>query len=379
MSYNILFLNWQDIKHPLGGGAEVYHYEIFRRLAGQGHTITWLCSHYPELEKEETVGGIRIIRKGSRNFFNYSAPSATKKLLREQKFDIVIDSINKIPLVTPRYVKDIPVLACVHHLFKKTIFRETIWPLALYVYLFEKRIPRVYRKTPVCAVSQSTKLDLKESGFHEQGISIIENCVDHDLYKPDPEKLSKSPLVGYLGRIKKYKSVDHLIRAFGSVREQVPEARLVIVGDGDNLFELKRLADSLGLSGATLFTGYLSEMSKVDILQQCTLVVNPSIKEGWGLTVIEANACGTPVIAADVPGLRDSVIDGKTGLLYPYGEIGQCADLIVKVLRDPALRSELSAKAIEWAAKFNWDGAAEKTLALIEKTIRDFSREKSTH
>jgi len=371
VSYKILFLNWQCIKHPLGGGAEVYHHEILKRLATQGHSVTWLCSHYKALAHEETIDGIRIVRTGGRNWFNFAAPAACRRLLKTKPYDIVIDSINKIPLMTPLYSCGKPVLAYVHHLFRKTIFRETILPFALYVYLTEKMVPAVYRRIPFCAVSESTRNDLQDFGIGKDRITIIENCVDHELYRPDPAKLSPGPLIGYLGRIKKYKSVDHLILAFERVRSNIPGARLVIVGDGDNLPELKILARNLGLSDAVEFTGFLSAERKVEILQQCTVVGNPSIKEGWGLTVIEANACGTPVIAADVQGLRDSVVDGKTGFLYPYGDIDRLADLLQNVLINAELRGRLSAHALEWASGFNWDTNAAKTLDLIEQTIEN--------
>lgn len=376
MSYNILFLNWQCIKHPLGGGAEVYHHEILKRIAAKGHSVTWLCSHYPGLKREKVIDGIRIIRTGSRNLFNYRAPSAVKNLLESQKFDILLDSINKIPLMSPLYAGNIPIIGYIHHLFRKTIFSETIFPFALYVYLFEKGVPFVYRNVPFCAVSESTRKDMIETGIGVSGITIIENCVDHDLYKTSDTNRHDGLTIGYLGRIKKYKSVDHLIRAFGIVRDEIPEAKLIIVGDGDNLTELQSLTEKLGLSGSVDFTGYLAAEEKVSILQRCAVVGNPSIKEGWGLTVIEANACGTPVVAANVQGLRDSVVDGKTGLLYSYGNIEELASNLTKVLTDKELRSSLSDNAVEWAAKFNWDTNAEKTLDLISEVIGRYRQPK---
>jgi len=374
MSYRILFLNWQDSKHPLGGGAEVYHHEIFKRIAAKGHHVTLLCSRYSGLQQTEIIDGIRVIRTGGRNFFNYTMPFVCRRLLAAESYDIIVDSINKIPLFSPLYVKKIPVLAVVHHLFKTSIFRETLFPLATYVYVSEKLIRPVYRKTPFIAVSESTKQDLIKSGIREERIAIIENCVDHALYRTTGEPKSNIPLVGYLGRIKRYKSVDHLIKAFAIVKETMPDAKLVIIGDGDNLNDLKKLAKKLQLGESVEFKGFVDKEDKVKTLQKCHVVVNPSVKEGWGLTIIESNACGVPTVAADVPGLRDSVKDGKTGLLYPYGDIEKCAVYILKFLTDEPFRTEITKNAVAWAARFDWDNATEATLEQIAKTIETYKK-----
>ncbi len=369
MSYRILFLNWQDIKHPLGGGAEVYHQEIFKRIISLGHEVSLICSHYPELDRYEEIDGMKIFRFAGRSWFNFAAPSVVRRYLKENKVDIVIDSINKVPLLTPLFIKDTPIIAVVHHLFKKSIFSEAFLPVAAYVFYYEKLIRPVYKNTPLISVSESTRQELIDYGIKDDKITIIENCVDHDLFNIDEVPEGDIPLVGYLGRIKKYKSVDHLIKAFKIVREKIKNARLIIVGDGDNLSELKELANRIDLSDFVEFTGFLDESMKVDILRKCHIVVNPSVKEGWGLTVIESNACGTPVVAADVPGLRDSVLKGKTGVLYKYGDIEECASCIIRLLNDKTLRMEMRNEALKWAEKFDWDNAAEKTLEMIEKVI----------
>ncbi len=371
MAYTILFLNWQDIKHPLGGGAEVYNQEILKRIVKKGHSVTLLCSRFEGLPREEIVDGIRIVRTGSRSLFNYSVPSAYRRLHAENKFDIVIDAINKIPLFSPLYVKKTPVICLVHHIFKTAIFREVLFPIALYVYLCEKLIRFIYRNVPFVVISESTKADIIRSGIRKELISIVACCVDHCLYKTSNDPKSDVPLIGYLGRIKRYKSVDHLIDAFAMVRETVPEARIVIVGDGDNLPDLQRRVSSYDLENAVQFTGFVGEDEKVRILQKCHVVVNPSVKEGWGLTVIEANACGTTTVAADVPGLHDSVLDGKTGILYPYGDRKRLAEAIIKILIDIPLRKSLTKNALEWAHKFNWDDTADALLDLIDRTIQE--------
>jgi len=368
MDYNILVINWQDIRNPLGGGAEVHLHEIFKRIAQKGHHIRLLCCGYKGLPTEEMIDDIHVIRRGGRNFFNYMVPSLYKKYSRECKFDVVIDDINKIPFYTPMYVKE-PLIGIIHHLFGSSIFIESSIPIALYVTLTEKLIPKIYRSIPMAVVSNSTKQELIEKGFPEQNIDLVYNAVDPSEYSYFPSKKAPYPLVGYLGRIKKYKSVNHLILAFSKVVEQIPEARLLIIGDGDYLPELKRLVSKLKLEQVVTFAGATHHNKKIEYLNQMWLSVNPSPKEGWGLTVIEANCCGVPVIAADSPGLRDSVVAGKTGLLYSYGDYNRLAELIIELIQQDYLRNLLSKQCIGWAHQFNWENSATNMLNLIEKAL----------
>jgi len=368
MGYKILVINWQDIRNPLGGGAEVHFHEIFKRIVQQGHRITLLCCGYEGLTRDEIIDGIHVIRRGSRNFFNYMVPLLYKKYSRKAKFDVVIDDINKIPFYTPLYVKE-PLIGIIHHLFGSSIIIESSIPVALYVTLAEKLIPKIYRNIPMAVVSNSTKQELIEKGFPEQNIDLVQNAVDRSEYSYFPSKKAPFPLVGYLGRIKKYKSVNHLILAFSEVVQQIPEARLLIIGDGDYLPELKRLVSKLKLEPVVTFAGATHHDKKIEYLNQMWLSINPSPKEGWGLTVIEANCCGVPVIAADSPGLRDSVVAGKTGLLYPYGDYHRLAELIIELIQQENLRNSLSKQCISWAHQFNWENSATNMLNLIEKAL----------
>ena len=368
MTYRILLINWQDIANPLGGGAEVHAHEIFRRIAARGHEVFQLSCAFRGAPREELIDSIRVMRCGARPIFNLIVPSAYRTLNRRRKFDIVFDDINKIPFYTPLFVKE-PVVAVVHHLFGRSIFLETGWPQALYVHTSERAIPTVYRRTRFVAVSESTREELRGLGLHENRIDIVLNGVDLQRYAVQPSMKSQEPLIGYLGRLKRYKCVEHLIRAIPEIAKQVPDVRLVVVGEGDHRRRLEKTVAELGLAGRVRFTGAVSHDEKVAYLNQMWVVANPSPKEGWGLTVIEANACGTPVVAADSPGLCDSVVDGQTGLLYSWGHIDLLADRVTQVLVDKPLRKRLEQGARSWAEKFRWDDSASKTLGIIEEVL----------
>jgi glycosyltransferase involved in cell wall biosynthesis len=366
-SLKILIINWQDITNPFGGGAEVHLHEIFKRVVGLGHEVTLLCCKYKNAMDKEVIDGIRIFRKGNRSLFNFYVPLEYKKLVKIEKFDIVLDDLNKIPFYSPLFVKG-PIVGLVHHFFGKSIFLQTNFLAASYVYFAEKMVPLIYRNLNFAAVSQSTRNEMKEMGLKGQ-ISLLPNAVDVDAYKSDLSLKSETPLIGYLGRLKKYKSVNHILDAFCQVLKDVPNAMLLIVGDGDFRAALEQHAVKLNIQDNVHFSGFVSFEEKVKLLNQMWVAVNPSPKEGWGLTVIEANACGVPVIAADSPGLRDSVVDKETGHLYQYGNIKDLAKKITRIIQDKDRREKLSENSIQWAQKFDWDSSAKQAVQIIEKTI----------
>jgi glycosyltransferase involved in cell wall biosynthesis len=364
----ILVLNWQDIRNPLAGGAEVHLHEVFSRIVKMGHDVTLYCSHFPGAQHAETMNGIRVIREGGRYLFNYRVFFKYLTRFRNETYDIVVDDMNKIPFFTPLYVRQ-PLYIITHHLFKKSIFLEVPWPLAMYVYLMEKAGFGLCKALhiPFIVGSPSTKQELVEIGVPQGDVEVINYCVDHVVHRHDETQRSRTPLIGYFGRLKKYKSVEQLLHAFANITSRVPDLQLVIVGEGDNRAALESLTQQLGITRAVTFTGFVSEEEKVRWLQRVWFAVNTSSKEGWGLTVIEANACGTTVLAANVPGLRDAIKDGETGLLYEFGNIDLLGQKILLLLQDVPLRTRLAQASFRWASTFDWDVAAQRTLELLRR------------
>lgn len=355
---NLLVVNWNDLKNPFAGGAEVHLEELLRRLVQYGHRATLLCSGFPGGAGEETVEGVRIVRRGNRYTFNLHVPFALRRLARQDRYDLLIEDINKIPFYTPLYL-DMKRLVVVPHLFATTVFHEVNIVLATYVYLGERPLIPVYRGCHFNVISESTARDMIARGIPERDISIIHCGIDRSRYSYDPSVGKYDvPTILYLGRIKKYKSIQHLIAAFRLVRDRVPGSRLMVVGDGDYVKPLKELAAGLGLAAHVEFPGFVSSAEKVDRLRRAHVAVLPSLKEGWGLTNIEANAVGTAVVAADSPGLRDSVRDNVTGYLYEYGNVGQLAEKLIRLLQNETERKRLEQGALEWARTFDWDAAA---------------------
>jgi len=333
----------------------------------KGHKVTLLCSHYTGAKEYEEIDGIRIIRKGSWFVFNFSAFWEIKKILKQEKWDLVIEDINKLPFYSHLW-HNLPLLVIVHHFFDKAIFREVNPIFGTYVFLSERSVPWLYRNKRFLAVSESTKEELLKRGIPEERIKVIYCGIDHQVFRVNPDlKKDPVPTILYLGRLKKYKSVDLLIKALPLVINEVPEARLVIVGEGDYKPELQNLTRNLELEDKVIFTGFVDGKTKVEWLHRAWVTVYPSIKEGWGLTNIEANACGTPAIASDVPGLRESVLPGKTGFLFRYGDEQDLADKIIRIITDNELRERFSREGILWASNFSWD----KVVSEVEELLQD--------
>jgi glycosyltransferase involved in cell wall biosynthesis len=366
----ILAINWQDLKNPLAGGAEVHLQELLTRLAGWGHEITLLCCQFDGAPSEEEIDGIRIVRRGRRAVFNWVAPRAAKRLLASHTFDVLIEDINKIPFYTPRF-SPVPVLAVVPHLFATTVFHEINVAMASYIYLMERPVRRFYRNTPFMVISESTRDDLVARGISRDLIRVVHCGIDHQIYRPDPQQQKfDGPTLTYVGRLKKYKSIDHLFLAVAMIQAGIPNIAIEIVGSGDDEPRLRQRTIELGVASQVRFAGYVSTARKVEILRRSWAVVCPSLKEGWGLTNIEANACGTPVVCADVPGLRDSARDGESALLYPYGDIAALAERLKRLISDNDLRERLALGGIQWAENFHWEESARETELILGRVAQ---------
>jgi glycosyltransferase involved in cell wall biosynthesis len=364
----ILAVNWRDIGDPLGGGAELHLHEILRRAVAAGHEVDLVVSGYAGAPARETVDGVRIHRHGDWRVANWVLPGVVRRLLREARPDLLVEDINKIPFYTPLYAAGVPVVAIVPHLFGATVYREANAAVATYVWAAERAIPAAFRGADFEAISESTRDDLVARGVPADRVGVIHCGLDHArLRLDDPPPRDPAPLLVTWSRLRRYKSVDVALRAFALVARELPGARLVVMGRGPDEARLRAIATRLGLDGRVEFPGHLPGPELVRVLHRARVFLNPSPKEGWGLTVVEAAACGLPTVASDRPGLRDSVRDGVTGSLVPYGDHAAFAAAALALLRDDDLWARRSAAARAWAATFDWDRCAAESLALFER------------
>ena len=362
----ILVLNWLDHENPQAGGAELHLREIFTRLVVRGHSVDLLCSSWETAPQRANLQAIEVHRIGNRHTYPFLARRYFERNLRANNYDVVIEDLNKVPLYTPLW--GVPKLvALVHHLFGATVFREAPAPLAAAVWLSERPLGALYKKVPFEAVSVSTADDLVARGIPRHAIRVIYNGVDSSRLTPNPVERSEKPLFVYLGRLKKYKRVDVVIRAFADLN--VPEATLEIAGTGDYRARLEGLVNSLGLTDRVQFLGFIPEDEKVHLLRRAWASTLASPKEGWGISNLEAAACATPVIAANSPGIRESVVDGETGFLVPPDDATAMAAAMRGIVESRDLVDVLGAAGRRFAETFTWERAANDTLSHLEEVV----------
>ena len=369
----LLVINWQDIRNPQAGGAEVHLHEIFGRLAGRGHRVTLLCSGWPGAAAVETVDGMTVHRVGRRHSFTLLAMPYYQRYLCREDFDLGVEDINKIPLYSPLWLR-MPVVALIPHLFGATAFSVASVPYAAVAWLAERPVPFVYGGVPFQAISESTADDLAERGVPRGNIRVIRPGIDHARFRPDPTVPPfEQPTFVYVGRLRRYKGLEVVIDALARLRHEGIAARLAVAGKGDHEAALRDYAAERAPNSVD-FLGYVSEKEKLDLLRRGWASVYPSPKEGWGITNVEAAASGTPTLASDSPGLRESMAHGKSGLLVPHGDVEAWANAMRRIARDEELLRRLRAGALEFAAGFSWDRSAEETEAHLTEVLADGPR-----
>ena len=365
----ILLVNWNDRENPHAGGAEIHLHELFGRLAGWGHQVDLVASGWPGAVPHTELDGIRVRRVGGRHSFALLARGAVRRALAERAHDVVVEDINKLPLFLPTVTR-LPFVAVVPHLFGTTAFAEASWPVATVVWAAEQPLPRVYRRATFHAISESTRDDLVRRGVRRERIDVIYPGVDAAWYHPDDATpRAERPTFLYVGRLKRYKGVEIALRALWAARRTRPDLTLEIAGQGDDRPRLEHMARAIGLSEAVRFLGFVREDEKRRLLRRAWAVVFPSAKEGWGISNVEAAACGTPALASDSPGLRESVRHGVTGYLVPHGDAGALAERMLALAADPGLVARLGRGARAFAEGLSWEAAARATEAQLQRVI----------
>jgi glycosyltransferase involved in cell wall biosynthesis len=365
MSLRVLLLNWRDLNHPEAGGAEKYLVTVAEGLAARGHEVTFRTAAYPGALPEETVAGVRYLRRGG-HYSIYPRAFASNATSSQ---DVVVDVQNGVPYLSPLVTRS-PVVNLVHH-----VHREQ-WPVvfgprtARFGWWLESRVaPRVYGATSYVAVSDSTARELVELGVDRERVTIIHNGTDA-VADADAER-SPDPRVVVLGRLVPQKRVEVALDAVAALRERIPGLHLDVVGSGWWEPQLREHVAALGLEDGVTFHGHVSEAEKHQLLARAWVHAMPSLKEGWGLVVVEAGVHGTPTVAfRSAGGPADSIVDGETGLLVDDGggapDVGAYTEALASLLTDDARRERMSHAARGWVAQFRWEDCIDAWERLLE-------------
>ena len=362
----ILILSWRCIKNPAAGGSEIYFHELAKRWVKLGNEVVWFSPEFKGCKKEEFCDGVKIIRRGGR-FTVYLRAFWSYITELDRDFDAIIDVENGIPFFSPIYIKKDSVFLHMHHVHKDVWFEQERFPLSWIGYFLEmKLMPWIYKKNKVITISNSSARDILTEQITNKKPRIVNPGVNFCKYKKFGK--NKIPAVLFMNRIKKYKGVKILLDAARVMSAENKNIEFWICGSGDDLPEMKEYSHSNALKNVHFF-GRVSEDKKVELMQRAWVFVNPSFKEGWGIVNVEANYFGTPVIGSNVSGIRDSVIDRKTGLLFKYGDSKDLAKKINLLIKDNKLRARMSSEALKWARKFDWDAKANEYINILSRRL----------
>jgi glycosyltransferase involved in cell wall biosynthesis len=362
-SLNILALSWRCTKHPQAGGSEMNLFQQARHWVEAGNKVTVFCAdpgrkYVPS--RDETLDGIGVRRRGGR--FTVYLHAAVFLLRNSQNFDRVLDVWNGIPFFAVLFSSK-PVVLLVHHIHDQQWFMEFPRPVAAIGRFVERRIvPFLHRRGPVITVSPTTKEALVSIGTEKSRICVVYNGINQTKCSTSGEPCLRRS-IAYVGRLKKYKRLDRLLRAVDNLRREIPDVHLSIAGQGDARPEIEALIDELGLRDHVTMHGFVGEGTKEKILRTASVFANPSMQEGWGLSVLEANGHGCPAVAYDVPGLKEAIRNNETGLLARDDDSFEHA--LAVFLTDAATRERYSIAARAWAGKFSWESCAQETLEIL--------------
>ncbi|WP_284975505.1 glycosyltransferase family 4 protein [Arthrobacter sp. efr-133-TYG-104] len=377
---HVLVLNWRDIQHSQAGGAEQYMHQISRRWVQNGVQVTWFTGRDSGQAAEDVIDGIRILRGGGP--LSIYGQAALKMLRGGANYDAVVDCQNGIPFFSPLFLpRTTPIVQVVHHVHQEQFRTKFSPPMAAVGRFLESAGAKtVYGQRSIVAVSPSTRLELRKLGFSGPIHVVPNGSID---IPPLVAERATEPTIAVVSRLVPHKRLDLLLGQFAVAVRTVPKLRLDLVGDGPERSRLQQLAMDLGLDDAVTFHGYQPDAVRDELLGRAWLTASTSASEGWGCSVIEAAAWGVPCLAIRVPGIRDSVVEGRTGWLVDAPrEFANAMIDAVWALAAPRTASVMAAECREWAGCFTWDRSARLlTGALLEeeKLLREGGDPRASH
>lgn len=359
----IAFLNWRDLTHPEGGGAERYAQTICAGLVRRGHEVVLFCAAHGRAPHSEWVDGYRIVRSGGRlGVYPASLFALARIARREGEFDVVIDTQNGLPFWAP-LARSTPVVSLIHHVHREqwpVVFGPVLSRLGWWI---ESKVsPLVYRGVPCVTVSDRSRQEIVGLGRDPELMHVIHNGTDRALELG--VQRAERPTIVVLGRLVPHKRVELAIDVIARLRDTLPDVELRVIGDGWWRPEIERHAAASGVSDRVHLLGFVDEATKHRELSRAWLALAPSAKEGWGLNVIEAASHGVPTLAHHgAGGLSESIVDHVTGILV--AGVSEMARVAARVLLDARLREELGHNAQLLSHRYTWEAAVEEWEGLL--------------
>ncbi len=371
----ILWFTWKDLSHPHAGGAELVNEELAKRLVADGHEVTFIVGGYKNASPEEiSPAGYKVIRVGGHYSLYWQAFRYYNGNLKGWA-DLIIDEINTVPFFAKYYAKE-PVIMFAHMLCRKVWFYQLPLPLSLIGYLAEPLYLRLINAGSIITVSDSTRQDLLRAGFKLKNVHIISEGIQMSPLPQLPPLRSKSqpPAILSFGHMRPMKRTLHQIEAFNLAKQYVSDLQLWIAGDTAGRYGQKvlRTIQNSPYADDITYHGPLSPNKRLVLMREAHLILQTSIKEGWGLTVTEAASQGTPAVVYDADGLRDSVRHGETGLITEQNNPQHLANAIVTLLTNPKLYTATRKAAWQWSKTITFNKSYQEFKEAIRLSLTDY-------
>ncbi len=375
---NILVLSWRDPLHPMAGGAEQVMHEHMKGWIEAGHSVTLFSSFFPGCLGKQTLDSVKIIRRGGQLLDVQLRAFLWYCFAPHEKFDLVIDQFHGVPFFTPLYMR-IPKIAVLQEVAREVWLKNHLpKPFDLIIgtigYICEPIFFLFYKWTPFITGSASAKKDLIAIGIPSKHIIIIPHGVKLDLPKTLPKK-EKVHTIMFLGALAKDKGIEDALKTF-AILARKEEYQFWVIGRAGEGYkkELEELTAVLGIDKKVRFWGFVSDRKKFELLARGHILINPSMREGWGLVNIEANAVGTPIVAYSSAGLVDSVQNGINGVLCKENSPLSLADLVTDLLSNKASYNKLQNSSKKWSANFDWKVSQQKSLKFISDIASSYEK-----
>lgn len=369
---HILIFNWRDIKNPKSGGAEILTHEIAKRLVKNGERVTQFSAYFENARKKEIIDGVTIIREGHpdlRNFFS-SVQFRAFQYYRQKKFgdvDLVIDEIHGVPFFTPLYVKEkTTALICEYagSLWDKAVQ----FPFNYFGKITERLYPMLYKKTNIITISESSRREIKKNLFRDQKIKVIHPGCSTPLIA-SPGKKPRNLTLVFIARISKTKGIEDAVATVESLKRNMPDVVLHIIGRGEKGYvsKLRRDIHRRKLSENIIMHGFVTEKEKIRLIDMSHFLLITSEKEGWGLTVHEANSRGVPAMSYDIPGVRDVILNNENGILVKQKTPKALSSEILTLYAETKLYNLMARRCIVIRRKYSWENTTNEFLSFITK------------
>ncbi len=372
----ILILSWRGPGHPRAGGAEIVTHEHAKAWIKAGHAVTLFTSSFPGAKAEESIDGVQVIRQGGEILSVQLKAWWWYNFVKKEDFDLVVDHFHGLPFFTPLYVR-VAKMAVIQETARRVWFLNRLAsPLkqiaGVLGYVLEPTFFKFYKQVPFVTGAQSIIPELTDFGIPEKNITVIH----HGVVVVPPKEIKKNNklTITFLGRLTEDKGIEDALTCFNLIAQQL-DGQFWIIGEPEvpsYRQVLDQLVKKYRLTDKVIFWGFVDQAKKFELLSQSHVVINPSAREGWGLVVIEAAAMQTPTVGYNVTGLRDSILDQKTGILTTANTPEQLAEETVKLVQSPEALKKMSLEAKKWADQFSWSHSAQKSLDFIDEVVRNY-------